>query len=902
MNTTHTQVGNPAMPGAPHHLRCEYLVDPMGLDERHPRLSWLLEDARRGAIQTAYQVQVGSSPQGLAEDQPDIWDSGKIASSDSVQVDYDGPAPKPATRYYWRVRTWDAEDQASPWSAAAYWETGLDRRRAWRAKWIGLPPVTPPPDLPPSPFLRRTFRLEQAVLRARLCITARGLYLASLNGRAVTDDLFRPGWTDYGKRLPYQVYDVTDLLQAGDNVMGVILGAGWYCGHVAWMKHHYGSEPRLLARLEVICEQGAGVTVVSDRNWKGRTGPIVESDFLMGETYDARLELEGWNEAGLDDSDWNPVLEEPMDRIPLVSQPGPPVHRAEELKPVHVSLGPDGSHIVDFGQNMVGYVRMAVPGDLPAGDAITLRHAEVLNPDGALYTENLRKARATDRYISRGAPATWEPHFTFHGFRYAEVQGWPGTLDPDALTGVVVQSEIPQSGDFSCSHDGINQLQHNILWGLKGNFLEVPTDCPQRDERLGWTGDAQVFVRTACFNTDVAAFYEQWMRCVEEAQTEEGSFTDVAPDVLQKAGSPAWIEAGVIVPWTVYLCYGDRRILDRHYPAMKQFLRFARATSEGLVRPAVGYGDWVNIDAFTALDLISTAYFARAADLMARIAGVLGRNRDARGFAALFRRVRRAFQRRFVTPDGRLVSDTQTAYTLALRFNLLPDRMREPAAANLERDILHGNSSVWPYPPRDGHISTGFVGCSEINFALADTERLDLAYQLLLNEDFPSWLFPVKNGATTIWERWDGWTPDKGFQDPGMNSFNHYTFGSIGQWLYQVVAGIDLAGDEPGYRHILFHPRPGGSLTWARAALQSVYGPVESSWRIEDGRFLYEISAPPNTRATVVLPCPSLEKIIESERPLVDCPYIRDAASNKKSVTLQVPAGRYWFACPYPGE
>jgi alpha-L-rhamnosidase len=951
---------------APHTLRCEYFENPIGLDEPRPRFCWQMTDPRRGARQSAYRVLIASSPSQLEWEKGDVWDSGKVQSDESIHVEYAGPKLATARRYFWQVRVWDHLDQPTPWSAVQFFEMGLLEASDWKGSWIAAPGIPAPAQeaksggggdkagdksYQPCPYLRKTFEAANHVVRARIYITARGLYELHLNGQVVSPDLFRPGWTEYHQRIPYQTYDVTTLLRPGQNVLGAILGDGWYCGHVAWHRRFYGDHPSLLAQLVVEYADGRIQTIATDASWKVTAGPIRMSDMLMGETYDARLEMPGWDTPapgsapGFDDAFWTAAAVEPLGTVPLVAHRGPPVQRIEEIKPLSVRpapamVGAPGlppaptekasdpliSHIFDLGQNMVGWVRLKVAA--PAGTKITLRFAEVLNPDGSLYTVNLRTAKATDVYICRGdgekqdnrtagkheieAEETgshdargfevYEPHFTFHGFRYVELTAPPQVaVDAGTITGIVIHSVTPPTGAFACSNPLVNQLQHNIIWGQKGNFLEVPTDCPQRDERLGWMGDIQAFARTAAFNMDVAAFLTCWLQTVVDAQSKDGNFPDTCPslvgddDIPSKSGAPGWADAGVIVPWTVYLCYGDTRILERCYPAMQRYMTFLKGV-DALKRRS--YGDWLHHTAPTPLDLIHYLFYAHSADLMHRIATVLGRVKDAAKYATVFRRVKALFNRRFVTPEGRLVGDSQTAYVLALRFNLLPERLRPRAVEYLVHDIERGYYTN-TMARRNWHLSTGFLGAKDLPFALTDAGRLDVACKLLLNEDYPSWLFPVKNGATTIWERWDGWTPDKGFQDPGMNSFNHYAYGAIGQWLYQVVAGIDLPAaygrTAAGYKHIVIHPRP-GPFTWAKAHLESMHGRIESSWRVEGGQFLLEATIPPNTRGTIILPAAHAAQVAEGGQPVTQVEGIIDCTATGGNVVCQVVPGRYAFA------
>ncbi|GIW00869.1 glycoside hydrolase family 78 protein [Roseiflexus sp.] len=885
------------------HLRCEYLENPLGIDVTRPRLSWRLFSNRRGARQTAYRIVAAPSADDVAAEQNLLWDSGRVELDRSIHVVYEGGRLRSRQRVFWRVQAWDEHGNVAV-SPVAWWEMGLLRHSDWTASWIGAPLVGGRWTTIPAPFLRRSFTLDAPVMQARLYITALGLYECTINGQRVGQDLFTPGWTDYRRRVQYQVYDVIDLLREGDNVIGVILGDGWYCGHVAWAgRQNYGDRPKLLAQLMITCADGSTQTMVSNRSWRYAFGPVLESDMLHGESYDARLEMPGWNMPGFDDSSWQPVELFAAPDAALVATRGPTVRRHEEVRPV----GPPTafrSHqatrwVFDLGQNMVGWVRLRVRG--PAGTTVTIRHAEALNPDGTIYTANLRSARATDHYTLRGeGEESWEPRFTFHGFRYVELSGYPGEPDIDAVTGIVVHSATPPTGEFNCSDPLINQLQHNIVWGQKGNFLDVPTDCPQRDERLGWTGDAQVFIRTAAFNMNIAPFFTKWTQDLEDAQSPEGAYPPVAPLAGISGltdGGPAWADAGIICPWTIYLCYGDARLLETHYPSMQRFIEYLERSSRDFIRcyedyPGFrGFGDWLaldgsgKVDGGTAKDLIGTAFFAHCARLMSRIAAILGHQRDAARYRRLFERVRQAFVTRYVTGAGRVAGETQTGYVLALHFDLLPPELRPAAADALARDILARNT----------HLSTGFVGTPYLPHVLTAAGRLDLAYALLFQQTWPSWLYPVTQGATTVWERWDGWTHDKGFQDPGMNSFNHYAYGAIGEWLYATVAGIDTDPEQPGYRHLILRPQPGGGLTAARAALETMYGRAVSAWRIDNDRFTWEVVVPPNTTATAYVPAPEGAMVRESGQAADEAEGVTFVERNEETAIYRLTAGAYTF-------
>ncbi|WP_128379732.1 alpha-L-rhamnosidase [Streptomyces cavernae] len=998
----------------------EYVQHPLGLDAQRPRLSWPLASDRPGIRQSAYQVRVATTASRLSR--PDVWDSGKVASGESVLVPYRGPGLKPRTRYFWSVRVWDADGRVSDWSAPSWWETGLMDAGKWTADWISAPAsLTDAPSLegsswiwfpegdptnsvpaatrwfrrtadlpegitaatlaitvdnvyavsvngvevartdldsdnenwrrpavidvlnwiragnnvvalsatnanqgpagviavltvrtasgeqkvvtdaswkatdkePPAGWrglgfddedwpaakvaaewgggpwgrvvpvsyavsqLRHEFRLpRRKVSRARLYATALGLYEAHLNGSRVGRDELAPGWTDYRTRVQYQTYDVTTLLRPGANAIGAYLAPGWYAGNVGvFGPGQYGRHPALLAQLEVEYADGTSERITSGSDWRAASGPIVAADLLSGETYDARKEDPGWTSPGFDDEGWLGVrgMGGVGDFGPglIVAQVDGPVRVERELKPKKVTQPKPGVFVFDLGQNMVGSVRLRVSGD--AGTTVRLRHAEVLNPDGTVYTANLRGAAATDTYTLKGGrEETYEPRFTFHGFRYVEVTGFPGTPSAKAVTGRVMHTSAPFTLDFETDAAMLNQLHSNITWGQRGNFLSVPTDTPARDERLGWTGDINVFAPTAAYTMESARFLAKWLVDLRDGQTSAGAFTDVAPVVGTLGnGTAGWGDAGVTVPWALYRAYGDRQILADAWPSVRKWLTYLEKNSDRLLRPAGGYGDWLNVDDETPKDVIATAYFAHSADLAARTAEVLGE--DPAPYLDLFGRIRDAFRAAYVGSDGRVRGDTQTAYVLALSMNLLPDTLRKAAADRLVALI----------EARDWHLSTGFLGTPRLLPVLTDTGHTDVAYRLLEQRSYPSWGYPIDRGSTTMWERWDSIRPDGSFQDTAMNSFNHYAYGSVGEWMYTNIAGISAAG--PGYRKMVIRPRPGGTVTSARATFTSVYGPVSTRWRQQAGRFTLTCTVPPNTTAEVWIPASAPEAVTRAD-------------------------------------
>lgn len=1027
-------------------LTCEHLTDPVGIGNRSPRLSWKLRSDRAGEVQTAWEVCAASSVAGFPAEAPDLWDSGKMVSDQSVLVPWAGKPLNSRSQVFWQVRVWDKDGRPTAWSKVASFELGLlDPATEWKGKWItadllrydieqstlaeafwinagsianqaaavrmafelptnaavhsavvdaaadgrmtlyvnghaiqeGFTSLTAPlhaeireqlepgkniialgsaavranirhdrseagrnavaarvliamqdgrhiefntdgswraavapggewyasgaddsawpkatvlapyPTQPskycnttigPGRYLRKNFVADKPIIKARLYATALGVYEASINGRRVGDDLLAPGWTDYTKRVMVQTYDVTRLIHRGRNAVGAVLGDGWYAGRLGWMGlAQYGTVPAFNAQLEITYADGSKDVIATDDSWKAGPGEIVGTDEQWGEVDDAQKAVQHWDQATFDDSVWaNAVVEESRaGGITLVPQLGPPVRELMELAPQKITQHGD-AWIVDFGQNLVGHIRLTARG--PAGHTIAVRHAEMLNFDGSLYTENLRTALATDRFTLAGAGReTFEPQFTFHGFRYVEITGYPGTLKANAVRAIVVGSDNPLTGTFESSNPDLNRLYENIVWSQRGNFLSVPTDCPQRDERLGWMGDAQVFAPTAAGNADVAAFFTKWLVDVDDGQGANGDFADVSPRVARpQPAMPVWGDAGVIIPWVMFGTYGDKAFLADNYPFMKRWVDFSKHRSHNLILSG-GVGDHL-APVRTPTEVVDTAYFAHSAQLVARAAALLGQTGDAAKYNQLFRNIRDAFDQYFVSTNGLVRGDTQTAYLLALQFGLLPDNLRAAAAQRLADDV-----------EQHGHVTGGFVGNGLICPALTVIGRSDLAWKLVLTNTYPSWLFSVKNGATTIWERWDGWTPERGFQDSSMNSFNHYSLGSVGAWLYSGAAGIQPDESSPGYKHFFLAPQFTTRLTHVRATFDSPYGLIVSSWRAEGGELFYDVTVPPNSSATLELPVPPGE-VRPSGHPL---PTSSDAFTR-----LQLEAGTYHFSLP----
>ncbi len=877
-------------------LICEYHTNPLGIDIQKPRLSWKIISVEENVLQTAYEIKVtDQSTKGKL-----LWTSGKVNSAQSVDVIYGGPALKSMQRVSWQVRVWDNKNKVSAWSAPATWEMGILEPESWKASWITLGSEPDVKGSKPAQYFRKEFTTAKTIKSARVYVTSHGLYQIFLNGKKVSTDLFTPGWTSYKNRIQYQTYDVTSMLQT-KNTVGAILGDGWFRGNIGWSSQngYYGSKLALLAQFQINYTDGTSEVIGTDQSWKVSNGPIVFSDIYNGETYDARKEMSGWSGAGFNDSGWEKATVADLSKKILIAPQGVVVKAIEEIKPIKLITTPTGETVFDMGQNMVGWVRLNVQGK--KGDQVTLKFAEVLTKEGNFYTDNLRNAKCTDNFILNGSGIeTFEPHFTFHGFRFVKIEGLSSQPSLDQITGVVIHSDMTPTGTFVCSDPMINQLQHNIQWGQKGNFLDVPTDCPQRDERLGWTGDAQVFSMTAAFNFNVAPFYTKWMRDVAADQLPNGRVPHVIPDVLkQEGGSTAWADVSVIVPWTTYLTYGDKRILEVQYPSMKAWVEYmkSRAEEKNLWTGDTHFGDWLAFasnrsdytGATTEKDLIATAYYSYSSGLLAKIAAIIGQNDDAKKYAKLSDEIKKAFQKEFVTPAGRLVSNTQTAYSLALAFDLLPEDLIPKAAKYLADDVK-----------KMGHLTTGFVGTPLLCKTLSAHGYDDLAFMLLNRKEYPSWLYPVTQGATTIWERWDGQKPDGSFQDVGMNSFNHYAYGAIGEWLYRYVAGMDIDPENPGYKHILLAPHPGGGLTNAGVEFNSVYGKIKSAWKLEGSDFVYEVTVPANTTATVTLPAAKADQLTVNAK-AITASIKESLKQTDKGISVNVGSGNYTFRYPAEG-
>lgn len=838
-------------------IRFEHQREPLGLGVPRPRVSWWVENARSQWRQAAFAMEAYDTSGHLR------GQTGRVISEQSVLVPWPFAALHSREGLFLRLRVWDTDGQASSWSEPVLIEAGLFHPDDWSAQFVTSSWEEDGTQAQPAPFLRREFEVHEHVSQARLYITALGVYEAQMNGQVVSDHVLDPGWTSYPSRLIYQTFDVTALLRPGRNALGAILGDGWYRGRLGFnggRRNIYGQRLALLAQLEISYADGRIERVVTDESWRAATGPILASDLYDGETYDARLECAGWSSPGYEDHAWTPVQAIEHDLGTLVAPSGPPVRRTEMLAPVAVFTSPAGRTLLDFGQNLVGRLRLTTRGE--AGQTITLRHAEVLE-HGELGTRPLRTARATDRYILRGEDEeTWEPRFTFHGFRYAEVEGWPGELRANDILAVVCHSDLERTGWFDCSNPLLNRLHENVVWSMRGNFLSLPTDCPQRDERLGWTGDIQVFAPTASFLYESAGFLTSWLADLAAEQREDGMIPYVVPNILPArlphdiggatVAAAAWGDAAVLVPWTLYQRYGDIGILETQFKSMRAWVDLiARLAGERFLwDQGFQFGDWLDPNAppdkpsaaLTDPAVVATAYFAYSAGILGQTAQLLGREAEATHYLDLAARVRQAFAAEYITPAGRVLSDSATAYALALQFDLLTPQQRQHAG---ERLVALVQKSGY-------HISTGFVGTPLICDALCSVGAHDTAFRLLTQQECPSWLYAVTMGATTIWERWDSVLPDGAINPGEMTSFNHYAFGSVADWMQRVIAG--LAPAAPGYRQLAIQPHLLSNLIHARATLRTPYGLAESGWALDGEKITLKVIVPPNTTARVTLP------------------------------------------------
>jgi alpha-L-rhamnosidase len=870
-------------------MKTNRVTNPLGFNLEAPRFSWVTEDTTGKAhSQAAAQVQVAAD----AAFAHILYDSGRRVDIDSLAFRLP-LALEPCTRYFWRVTVW-ADDGEKVTSEVAWFETAK-MGQPWQAEW-----VTPDwEDKKVHPLLRKEFILPAKAVSARAYVCGLGLYELEINGKRVGDERLTPGYNAYDHWIQYQTYDITALLQSGANVVGAMLGNGWYKGRFSFEGFKdsiYGDRFALLCELEITCEDGSTVVIGTDTTWKAAPGPVVESSIYDGEIYDANRQVAGWSSPGLDLAGWAGVRPIDIGLEQLEPRRGLPVKIMEERKPAAVIHTPAGETVLDLGQNMVGWMRMKV--NAPKGTEIFLQFGEILQ-NGNFFRDNLRSAKAEYHYISDGKPVVVEPHFTYYGFRFVKLTRWYGEVNPDDFTGCVVYSELEQTGSIETSNPMVNRLFLNALWGQKGNFLDVPTDCPQRDERMGWTGDAQVFSGTALYNMDVAAFFGKYTYdMMREQRTRGGMVPMVVPaNKMSGGGSSAWGDAATIIPWNVYLHTGDKAILEQRLESMKGWVDWIRENDEKsggkrLWTTGFHFGDWLALDGDdprtplggTPEDFIASAYYYYSASLVAKAAEVIGRNDLAQEYGKLAEEIRTAIRAEYFTPWGRIAINTQTAMVLGLFMDLVPPEHRQ-RLENTLRERLKKDKY---------HLKTGFVGTPYLCRVLSDNHNHDMAFRLFLNEDYPSWLYAVKLGATTIWERWNSLLPDGTISDLTMNSFNHYSYGSIMEWVYRNVAGLRPLEEAPGFRRVRLAPQPDSRLKWIKVGLESAAGRYESEWAIqEDGKLAFHFRVPFNASALLVLPDARLEDVSVSGAPLGQSGlFVRQDGA---AVSIELPAGAWDF-------
>src|SRR5690625_617108 len=917
----------------PLNLRTEYKKNPY-IDDISPRFSWELESSIRNQYQTAYQILVASSEENLSQDNGDVLDSGKILSSATNQVVYEGRRLHSGERLWWKVRTWDKNGKSGQWSETAVWEMGKLSMSDWSAQWIGFNTnsLAQPGKyhLPPSPYFRKQEVLSKSVEKARLYVSSLGLHEFYINGRRIGDDYFSTGWTDYDKRVYYSVYDVTEDLVSGENVFGALLSNGWYAGYLGYallvgspkVNRFYGEFPLLKAQIDVEYSDGSRQSFVTDESWKASTGALIESDILQGETYDARQELVGWDRSDYDMSDWMEVdvISEDDISADLQIYPGEPVRVVQELPVEEISSVEEGKYIFDFGQNFAGGVRLQGKGN--RGDSIILRFGEMLYPDGRLVTENLREARAIDTYILKGDPEgeTWSPKFTYHGFQFVEISGLKERPEKDVLTGLVMTSDLEDVGDFHTDNDLINQLYINIKWTQWANYFDIPTDCPQRDERQGWTCDAQIYIGSAKFNNDISAFYKKWIRDLNDAQWDNGAYPIYAPMpqenqvALIRASdsySPLWSDAGIICPYEIYATYGDTRIIEESMPYMVRYMDFLKEKSEGLyvlkedsfyeIEPRGGFGDWLAVGDQTSPDLLASIYYFYNAKLMTEMCEAVGDTEGKERYQMEAESIRHAFKEHYISEDGSFHIDeaaykdypidagrkfsghTQSAYANALYFDILEEEDALKAGQLLRQLVIES----------DDKLTTGFLGFKPLFPALSESGSPDKAFSLFLSTEYPSLGYSIANGATSIWERWDSYTKDKGFvHKAAMNSFSHYAFGAVNEWMFESVAGIKRK--EVGYKSFEIRPQvPDSGIAMVRSGYHSIAGRIESSWKLNDGFFDQKIRVPVNTTAYCYVPSLSAEDVWVDG---VSLPENKDVLSYKlegDGLVIELGSGSY---------
>ncbi|MGD2294775.1 MAG: family 78 glycoside hydrolase catalytic domain [Candidatus Aminicenantes bacterium] len=851
-------------PQPPKNLRCEYLENPVGIDVKKPRFSWVPEHTSRGQKQTAYQIIISSSPEAQ---EGDIWDSNKVMSSQTAHVEFDGQELENNTSYYWKVRYWDAYDSPSPYSAISRFDTGLFEYEDWEAKWITK-----------HNQLRKEFNLGENPIRARAFVSGLGYYELRINGKKVSKNVLDPGWTTYGNRVLYSSYDVTAYLNRGQNAIGAVLGTGWY------------KSQAFILQLHIETEEGEETVIISDDTWTSKSGPIVADSVYNGETYDARLETPGWDQPGFDDSGWENADSAVSPRGRLVSQLMPPIQVVDTIVPQKITNPEPGVYVFDMGQNFSGWAQLRVKGE--EGSRVRMRYAELLYPDGTINQENLRSARAEDVYILKGkGDEIYEPRFTYHGFRYVELTGFPCVPTLKTLRGRVVHTAVEQTGSFICSKSLLNQMQNNFLWGFKTNLHSIPTDCCQRDERMGWLGDAHLTAEGGMMSFHMPAFYTKFLDDIRDVQDKKGTITDTVPYIWGgRPADPAWGTAYPLLCWYMYTFYGDTRILQEHYEGLKKYVDSLAKMAKGDVLTFSRYGDWVSIDP-TPGSLVSTFFYYYDLLILSKVADILGYKDDAQTYSGLAKKTKSAFNKKYYSQDsGGYGPNTQTANALPLFLDMPAKSERGRVVHNLVKDILYKNNT---------HLTTGIMGTKYLMDVLLQTENAVLGYELATQTTYPSWGYMIENGATTLWELWQNKT------GPGMNSHNHPMLGSYSAWFYRALAGIDQKPDSVGFEKIVIKPQMVRDLTHASGSIETVRGEIQTSWHRADNSIRIRVKIPINCEAEIFLPKFNLKDVVLKERDeqiyargkfLTGIEGITKVEETNTALVIHVGSGEYVFA------
>jgi alpha-L-rhamnosidase len=887
----------------------EGFKNPIGFYNPKPTFSWQLPVSENVESQSAYQILVASSKD-LLPNNADLWDSEKQESTQSTFIKYQGSALQSRQKVFWQVRFWNQDGAVSEWSDINTFELGLLNNSDWKAKWTGLDTAKDSIKgvrnflMHRPQYLRKGFELPLDVESARLYITAKGVFDVHLNGKDVSDDVLTPGWTPYNKRIETLTYDVSELLTSGQNVIGVELASGWHSGRISRGHALYENfaSPKVLCQLEVTLKDGTKTTIVSDESWKGTTnGPIRLASLYDGEVYDANLEMPNWATATFDDTSWQTgKTVAVVDSVKLEPKRHATVKTTEILEDVAIVSSTKESVIFNMKQNMLGVPKVKLP--MKKGDTLTIRFSEMLLADGTFYTDNYRSAKSTDYYIAvTDGIIEYTPKFTFHGFQFVELSGYDTSATPNVnwIKGLVQHSNFSENGSFTSSHDKLNQLQSNITWGLRDNLLDIPTDCPQRDERLGWTGDAQVISPTAMFNFDTHALWTSWLQSMRETQTEhdDGLIPFIIPDVLQRNNaSSGWGDACVIIPWDIYNITGDKTVLEENFEMGKKWVGYYQSKAKDFIPDTHSFADW--LQPYPEKDgkmgnrgdtprlFVNTAYFAHAAHLVSKIAGVLGKTEDEKKYKALYKDIAVAFESEFFDENGKFISkkQTQTSYLLAIYFDLLKPETKVKAQKHLLEEIKNA----------DDHLGTGFLGTPILPKVLDDMGEIELMYKILFKETYPSWFYSINQGATTMWERWNSYSKADGYNPQSMNSLNHYAYGAVGQWVYERIAGI--AALEPGYKKIRMAPMPNTQfLTSASASVNTSYGKASASWNIENDVFNLETVIPPNTTAEVIIPYGTIDNLLVNGSPFNENANLKLENSEGTLIKITANPGTYQF-------